>query len=62
MTVRLAGPARYTIDLDLRDARAETLLAALGGRNLSGRLQARARITGTAEGPTGQGSCRDPRR
>ena len=55
VTVHLATPARYTIDLDLRDARAEALLAAIGGRNLSGRLQARARITGTAEGPAGQG-------
>jgi AsmA-like C-terminal region/AsmA family len=55
VTVRLATPARYTIDLDLRDARAEALLAAIGVRNLSGRLQVRARITGTAEGPAGQG-------
>ena len=55
MTVRLAAPARYAVDLELRDARAEALLAAIGGRNLSGRLQAQARITGTAEGPAGQG-------
>ncbi|MCI0549134.1 MAG: AsmA family protein, partial [Candidatus Rokubacteria bacterium] len=55
VTVRFAAPARYAIDLDLRDARAEALLAAIGGRNLSGRLQAQARIAGTGEGPTGQG-------
>ena len=54
-TVRLAGPGRYAVDLDLRDARAETLLAALGNRTLSGRLQAKATLTGTAEGTTGQG-------
>jgi hypothetical protein len=55
VTVRLATPAHYAVDLELRDARAEAFLAALGGRNLSGRLQARARITGTAEGPAGRG-------
>jgi hypothetical protein len=55
VTVRLATPARYTIDLELRDARAEKLLAAVGGRNLSGRLQAHARIVATAEGPAGRG-------
>ena len=53
--VRLAGPTRYAISLDLRDARAETLLTALGGRSLSGRLQAQANFTGAAEGVTGQG-------
>jgi uncharacterized protein involved in outer membrane biogenesis len=55
VTVRFATPARYAIALDLRDARAETLLAALGGRSLSGRLQAQASLTATAEGATGQG-------
>jgi hypothetical protein len=55
VNVRFAAPARYAIDLELRDARAETLLAAIGGRNLSGRLQARARIAGAAEGPSGRG-------
>ena len=55
VTVRLAGPTRYAISLDLRDARAETLLAALGGRSLSGRLQAQASFTGAAEGVVGQG-------
>jgi uncharacterized protein involved in outer membrane biogenesis len=55
VTARLATPARYAVDLDLRDARAEALLAAIGGLSLSGRLQARASITGTAEGPVGQG-------
>jgi uncharacterized protein involved in outer membrane biogenesis len=55
VSVHLGAPARYAVDLDLRDARAETLLAAIGGRNLSGRLQARARIAGAAEGPTGRG-------
>ena len=54
-TVRLAEPGRYAVDLELRDARAETLLAALGSRNLSGRLQAKATLTGTAEGTTGHG-------
>ena len=54
-TVRFAGPARYTVTLDLRDARAETLLAALGSRNLAGRLQAHANLVGTADGTTGQG-------
>lgn len=55
VTVRVAGPTRYAISLDLRDARAETLLAALGGRSLSGRLQAQGSFTGAAEGVTGQG-------
>jgi hypothetical protein len=54
-TVRLTTPARYAVDLDLRDARAEALLAAIGGLRLSGRLLARASVTGTAEGPAGQG-------
>ena len=55
VTVALTGPTRYAISLDLRDARAEELLATLGGRRLSGRLQAQASFTGTAEGVTGQG-------
>ena len=55
VTVRLAGPTRYAVTLDLRDARAEALLAALGGRSLGGRLQAQASFTGAAEGATGQG-------
>ena len=54
-TVRLAGPTRYAVSLDLRDARAEALLAALGGRSLSGQLQAQASFTGAAEGVAGQG-------
>jgi hypothetical protein len=54
-TVRLGVPARYAVDVDLRDARAEALLAAIGARSLRGRLQARARIVGAAEGPTGRG-------
>lgn len=54
-TVRLTGPARYAISVDLKDARAESLLATLGGRSLSGRLEARASLTGTAEGATGEG-------
>jgi uncharacterized protein involved in outer membrane biogenesis len=53
--VRYAAPARYGITLDLRDARAETLLAALGGRNLSGRLRVEARLADTGEGTTGEG-------
>ena len=56
VTVRFAAPARYAIDLELRNARAEALLAAIGARNLSGRLHAHGRITGgTAEGPAGRG-------
>ena len=55
VTVQLAGGTRYAISLDLRDARMETLLAALGGQNLSGRLAAQASLAGTAEGLTGQG-------
>jgi AsmA protein len=55
VTVRLAGPIRYAVSLDLRGARAEALLAPLGGRSLSGRLEAQARVTGTAEGAAGQG-------
>lgn len=54
-TVRLTGPMRYTISVDLRNARMESLLATLGGRSLSGRLEAQASLTGTAEGTTGQG-------
>jgi hypothetical protein len=54
-TVRLVEPTRYAISLDLRDASAEALLAALGGRRLSGRLQAQASFTGTAEGVAGKG-------
>jgi len=54
-TVGLTGPTRYTIALQLRDARAEALLATLGGRRLSGRLQAEASFTGAAEGVTGRG-------
>jgi hypothetical protein len=55
VTVRFATPARYAVDLDLRDARAEALLAAIGGLRLSGRLQVRASVTGTVAGPAGQG-------
>ena len=55
VTVRFATPPRYAITLDLREARAETLLAALGGRSLSGRLQAQASLTASAEGAAGQG-------
>jgi hypothetical protein len=54
-TVQLAGPGRYRVRLELRDARAETFLAALGSRNLTGRLQAMATFTGTAEGASGEG-------
>jgi len=55
-TVQLPGSGgRYAVNLELRDARAETLLAALGSRSLSGRLQATATLTGTAEGSGGQG-------
>ena len=54
-TVRLVGPTRYAVTLDLRDARAEALMAALGGKSLSGKLQAQASFTGGAEGATGQG-------
>ena len=54
-TVRLTGPTRYAISVDLRNARTESLLATLGGRSLSGRLEAQASFTSTAEGPTGQG-------
>jgi hypothetical protein len=55
VTVRPAGPTRFAIALELRDARAETLLASLGGRSLSGRLLARASFTGVADGVGGQG-------
>ena len=51
----LRGAGALRDHLDLRDARAESLLAALGGWNLSGRLRAEARLTGTAEGTTGEG-------
>jgi len=54
-TVGLSGPARYAVSLELTDARAESLLASLGGRKLSGRLQAQASFTGGAEGTNGQG-------
>ena len=54
-TVRLTGSARYAVSVDLKNARAESLLAALGGRGLSGRLEARANLTGTGEGATGEG-------
>ena len=54
-TVGLTGSTRYAVSLELSDARAESLLASLGGRKLSGRLQAQAIFTGTAEGTTGQG-------
>jgi hypothetical protein len=54
-SVDLAGPTRYAISLELRDARAETLLAAFGGRTMSGRLQAQASFTGAAAGVAGQG-------
>src|SRR5262249_5680524 len=54
-TVSVTGPTRYAISLDLRDGRAEALLATLGGQRLRGRLQAQASFTGTAEGVTGQG-------
>jgi len=54
-TVGLTGSTRYTVSLELSDARAEALLASLGGRKLSGRLQAEASFTGAAEGATGQG-------
>ena len=55
VTVRLVGPTRYAIALDLHDARAEALLAALGGRSMSGRLEAQASFKGTAEGVAGHG-------
>jgi uncharacterized protein involved in outer membrane biogenesis len=55
VTVRLASPPRYAVTLDLRDARAEALLTALGSRSLSGRLQAQASVTGAGQGATGQG-------
>ncbi len=54
-TVRLTGPTRYAISVDLRNARTESLLATLGGRSLSGRLEAQASLTGTPEGTTGHG-------
>jgi AsmA protein len=53
--VGLTGPTRYTVSLELSDGRAEALLANLGGRKLSGRLQGRASFAGAAEGVTGQG-------
>jgi hypothetical protein len=53
--VQLSGSGRYTVSLELRDAQAETLLAALGSRNLTGRLQAMATLEGTAEGASGRG-------
>jgi AsmA-like C-terminal region len=55
VSVRLGGPLRYAISLDLRDARAESLLTALGSHTLTGTLQAQASITGASEGATGQG-------
>jgi AsmA-like C-terminal region len=55
VTVRLASPPRYVVSLDLSDARAETLLTALGSRILSGRLQAQASVTGAGGGATGHG-------
>jgi uncharacterized protein involved in outer membrane biogenesis len=55
VTVRLLAPTRYAVSLELRDGRAEALLAPIGGRSLSGRLQAEASFTGAAEGTTGQG-------
>jgi hypothetical protein len=55
VTVQLAGATRYAIAIDLKDARSEALMAALGGRSLSGRLEAQATLNGTAEGLTGQG-------
>jgi uncharacterized protein involved in outer membrane biogenesis len=55
VTVTLAGATRYTVAIDLKNARSEALMAALGGRSMSGRLQAQARLAGTAEGLTGQG-------
>ena len=54
-TVGLTGATRYAVSLELTDARAESLLASLGGRKLSGRLQAQASFTGSADGTTGQG-------
>jgi uncharacterized protein involved in outer membrane biogenesis len=54
-TVGLTGATRYAVSLELSDARAESLLASLGGRKLSGRLQAQATFTGAADGTTGQG-------
>jgi uncharacterized protein involved in outer membrane biogenesis len=53
--VRLTGATRYAVSLELRDGRAEALLAAFGRRSLSGRLQARANLSGTAEGAAGEG-------
>jgi uncharacterized protein involved in outer membrane biogenesis len=55
VTVQLAGATRYAIAIDLKDARSEALMAPLGGRSLSGRLEAQATLNGTAEGLTGQG-------
>lgn len=55
VTVNLAGATRYAIAIDLKDARSEALMAALGGHSLSGRLEAQASLNGTAEGLTGQG-------
>jgi uncharacterized protein involved in outer membrane biogenesis len=54
-TVRLSGATRYAISLVLRGGRAEALMAMLGGRSMSGRLEAQATLTGTGEGMTGQG-------
>lgn len=54
-TVRLTGPTRYNVSFTLRDGRAEALMATLGGRSLSGRLQAQATLAGTGEGMSGRG-------
>lgn len=54
-TVRLTGPTRYTVSLTLREGRAEALMATLGGRSLSGRLQGQATLAGTGEGLSGRG-------
>ncbi len=53
--VHLAGAPRYTLALELRDARAEALFRALGGRGVSGRLEGRARVAGTPAEATGEG-------
>src|SRR5262245_50927242 len=39
VTVTLAGVTRYAVAIDLKNARTEALMAALGGRSMSGRLQ-----------------------
>lgn len=54
-TFALVGDTRYAASLALADARAETLLGAMGHPSVSGRIRAHARFRGTAAGAAGQG-------